>query len=89
MIGPTQEYHNPRSHQSLPKRGGRSAQVDVLEAAGSGELPDSVLTEARRTELREEVRTDAARLSDHEAMYKAGAYETEARAKRARESLAG
>jgi len=33
--------------------------VGVLEAAGSGELPDSVLTEARRTELREEVRTDA------------------------------
>ena len=54
--------------------------IAALEVVGEGELPDIVLTAKRREELRAEVRTDAARLTRHEKMYKAGAYEVEANA---------
>ena len=73
--------------ERLEQRGSRAAAR--LQAVGDSELPDTVFPKARRMQLKKEVRTDAERLSVHEAMYKAGAYEMEARAKRTRESLAG
>lgn len=53
--------------------------------AAAGELPDSVLTEARRRSLKKLAGAIRACLSSHELMYLVGALEVRANDKRAEE----
>jgi hypothetical protein len=53
--------------------------------AAVGELPDSVLTEARRRSVKKHACALRARLSSHELMYLVGALEVRANGKRAEE----
>jgi len=59
--------------------------MSVLEAIGDRELPDSTLTEVRRQFLKEQVFAAAPRLSPHELMFLAGAFEDAANRKTAQE----
>lgn len=83
---PNQGYHNPPEAKP-PEQIGHT-EVLCLEAFGNRELPDATLTEAQRLPLREGVRTVAARLSSHEMMYLANAFEDAAIRKRVEEDLA-
>lgn len=84
---PRPEYHSPSSRQrrNLAPQAGRAG-LTLLEAAGDGELPDATLTETDRMGLKEEVCLAESRLSSHQMMFLACAFEAGAWRKRAQES---
>jgi len=79
-------YHGKGSSRRLRKHGWSG--TAVLTSIGDRELPDATITEARRRDLKEDVRLAEARLSSHQLMFLSCAYEDAARRKRAGERCA-
>jgi hypothetical protein len=79
-------YHSLHTRPTGLRPPARGA-ADLLEAIGDRELPDAVITRARREELKELACALRARLSSHEIMYLAGTLEVEANGKRAEEEV--